>query len=81
MSVNVEIKRNPNESTSSVLRRFTKRVQMAGHLPKVRGGRYHARTLSDYKTKVKTLESLKRREEVEDLIKMGKMTERTSRHG
>lgn len=79
MAVNVEISRNPNESTPSVLRRFTKRVQMSGHLPKVRGDRYHNRVLSPYKVKQKTLEGIKRKEDIEQLIKMGKMQEKPER--
>lgn len=79
MAFNVEIKRNPSESAPSVLRRFTKRVQMSGHLPKVRGGRYHSRVLSSYKVKMKTLESIKRKEDIEQLIKMGKMQEKQER--
>jgi hypothetical protein len=47
---------------------------MSGLIRKVKGERYKERKLSKYKTKVKTIDSLKRRKEVEKLIKMGKMT-------
>ena len=77
--VNVEVSRNPNENTLSVLRRFTKKVQNSGVLPRVRGIRYHTRELSSYKVKQKTLKSLKRKEEVKELIKLGKMPERPAR--
>jgi hypothetical protein len=77
--INVEVSRNNNESSLSVLKRFTKRVQGAGVLPRVRGIRYASRTLSHYKTKQKTLKSIKRKEEIQQLIKMGKMPEKHSR--
>lgn len=73
MATNVEVTRNGTENPLGLLRRFTKRVQGSGILPKVRGNRYYERTLSHYKNKMKTLESLKRRAEREELIKLGKI--------
>ncbi|MDQ5893492.1 MAG: hypothetical protein QG640_504 [Patescibacteria group bacterium] len=80
MAINVEITRNGTENSMGVLRRFTKKVQGAGILPRVRSLRYNQRVLSSYKTKMKTLKSLKRKAEVQELIKMGKMQEKTSRY-
>jgi len=71
--INIEVEKNNNENNLSLLRRFTKRVQGAGILPRVRSIRYQTRKLSAYKTKMKTLKSIKRKKEVEKLIKMGKM--------
>lgn len=79
LMINVEITRNPNENAVSVIRRFTKKVQSSGVLPRVRSIRYNDRTLSPYKTKMKTLKSLKRKAEVAELIKMGKMAEKAPR--
>ncbi len=73
MATNIEVVRNGTENPLGVLRRFTKRVQGAGILPRVRGIRYHERTLSHYKNKVKALEGIKRREERAELIKQGKI--------
>lgn len=73
MATNVEVVRNGTENPLGLLRRFTKRVQGSGILPRVRGERYHERTLSHYKRKMKTLESLKRRANREELIKQGKI--------
>ncbi len=78
--INVEVTRNNNENNTSIIRRFTKRVQGAGILPRVRGIRYHTRKLSAYKVKQKTLKSIKRKTEVAELIKMGKMAEKVSRY-
>ena len=78
--INVEVSRNANENNLSVLRRFTKRVQGSGVLPRIRGIRYAARVLSPYKTKMKTLEGLKRKADIQELIKLGKMPEKQSRY-
>jgi hypothetical protein len=77
--INIEIKRNGTENSIGVLRRFTKKVQGSGILPRVRSLRYNQRDLSHYKTKMKTLKSIKRKTEILELIKMGKMQEKTSR--
>ena len=73
MATNVEVVRSGTENPLGLLRRFTKRVQGAGILPRVRGLRYHERTLSHYKNKMKTLESIARREERAEQIKLGKI--------
>ncbi len=77
--INVEIKRNGTENSMGVLRRFTKKVQGSGILPRVRSLRYNIRGLSPYKTKMKTLKTIKRKAEIQELIKLGKMQEKTSR--
>lgn len=79
MATNAEVTRNGSENGLGVLRRFTKRVQGAGILPRVRSIRYNQRVLSSYKTKMKTLKSIARKAEIQELIKMGKMPEKTSR--
>ncbi len=77
--INIEVEKNNNENNLSLLRRFTKRVQGSGILPRVRSIRYKARKLSAYKTKMKTLKVIKRRKEIAGLIKMGKMTAKETR--
>jgi ribosomal protein S21 len=66
--INIEVEKNNNENNLSLLRRFTKRVQGSGILPRVRSIRYKSRKLSDCKTE----KSIKRKKEVELLIKLGK---------
>lgn len=78
--INVEVTRNGTENSIAVIRRFTKKVQGSGILPRVRSLRYNQRGLSPYKTKMKTLKSLKRKTEIQELIKLGKMQEKTSRY-
>ncbi|MBI5816907.1 MAG: 30S ribosomal protein S21 [Candidatus Yonathbacteria bacterium] len=77
ISINVEVKKNPNESTTSLIRRFTKRVQGSGVLPRVRSVAYRERPLSRLKRKMKTLKSIGRRKEIEKLKKLGKLPEET----
>ncbi len=70
--INVEITRNPNENGLGVLRRFSRKVQSSGVIPRKRSLRYAARVQSPYKVKMKTLKTLKRRAEMAELVKLGK---------
>jgi ribosomal protein S21 len=74
-TVNVEVVKGPSENNLSVLRRFTKRVQASGLLPKVRSRRYAEREKSENVKRAKTLAYLKKREEIQELLKAGKMNE------
>lgn len=78
MAINIQVEKNPNESTSNLIRRFTKRLQNAGIVPKVRGGRYYERTKSQNSDRKAKLRLLKRKESYEELLKLGKVVERTS---
>jgi len=73
--INAEVVKTGNENNLNLIRRFTKKVQGSGVLSRVRNIRYATRKLSPYVKQKKTLKVLKRREEVAELIKMGKMTE------
>lgn len=77
MATNVEVVKAGTENSMAVLRRFTKRVQGSGILPRVRSLRYKERNQSRYKRKTATLKKLGRRKEVDLLIKLGKMLEKT----
>jgi ribosomal protein S21 len=73
MATNVEIKKTGNENNITILRKFSKRVQSAGILQRVRSKRYSNRNMSEAVKKKRTLKSILRREEVHELIKMGKL--------
>ncbi len=75
--INAEVVKNNNENNVNLIRRFTKKVQGSGVLPRIRSIRYASRKQSEYVKKKKTLKVLKRRAEVDELIKMGKMVEFT----
>ncbi|MEX0917072.1 MAG: hypothetical protein WDZ90_00905 [Candidatus Paceibacterota bacterium] len=76
MAVNVEVKKNGNENTGGVIRRFTRRVQGSGVLPRMRSIRYYERGLSDYLKKKKALKRIKKTAEYERLIKLGRIEEK-----
>lgn len=73
--VNIEVKKGANENNLSVLRRFTKRIQAAGVLNRVRSKRYQERTPSRNTKKAKTINYLKKKEVTAELIKLGKVSE------
>jgi ribosomal protein S21 len=75
MATNVEVEKNNNESSANVIRRFTKRVQGAGIVPKVRGGRYFSRSKSRNVQRTAKLKKLEKREAYEKLVKLGKVQE------
>jgi len=77
--INVQITRNQNENVLNTIRRFTKKVQGSGVLPRVRGSRYSKRVMSPYKVKKHALKVLARRAEVQKMIKMGKAPDRLSK--
>lgn len=73
MAINVEITKSGNDNNLGLIRKFTKRVQGSGILPRLRGRRYSTRKLSEYVTKKKTLKRLSEKARIHELIKMGKM--------
>ncbi len=79
MATNAEVHKNEGETAVNLIRRFSKRVQGAQVIPRVRGNRYHTRLKSRVVRRKQTLKVIKRREEVAELIKLGKMLERTTR--
>jgi ribosomal protein S21 len=72
MAINVEIEKTGNETGVNLLRRFSKRMQGAGIIQKVKGGRYKLRTQSKYKIKVRALNGLEMKKEYERMTKLGK---------
>lgn len=79
MSVNAEVTKNDGESTLNLIRRFSKRVQGAQVIPRVRGRRYYSRIKSRQVLRKQALKVIKRRAEVQELIKLGKMLEKPLR--
>ncbi|MDP3875212.1 MAG: 30S ribosomal protein S21 [bacterium] len=73
--VNIEVVKGANENNLSVLRRFTKRVQSSGVLPRVRSKRYTQRFPSHNTRHAKHLNYLKKKELIAELVKLGKINE------
>lgn len=75
MATNVEVKKNNQESTANLIRRFTKRVQGSGILPRLRKDRYFIREKSDMVNRGRKLEKLESKEKYESMLKLGKIQE------
>ena len=79
MATNVQVEKNQNESSANVIRRFTKRMQGSGVIPRVRKIRYHARTKSENVRKVAKLKKLTKAVAYEKELKLGKIQEKAPR--
>jgi ribosomal protein S21 len=81
MAVNAEVQKTDNETAVNLIRRFSKRVQGAQVITRVRSNRYYSRATSRAVTRKQALKSIKRRQEITELIKLGKMPEKPVRRG
>ncbi len=79
MSTNVEVKKNNQESTANLIRRFTKRVQGSGIINRLRKERYFKREKSEMVNRGTKLKKLGNKVKYEKLLKLGKIQERTGR--
>lgn len=76
-----EVVRTGGETSVSVIRKFTRRVQGTGIIRLARKQRYYARSASKVVKKKRALKMLKRREEYRQLVKEGKVAEAPARRG
>jgi len=79
MATNIKVEKNNSESTANLIRRFTKRVQGSGIIPRMRNNRYYTRSKSRNVNKMARLKKLERKEEYERLLKLGKIQEQQPR--
>lgn len=79
--INVEVDKNNNENTVSVLRRFSRRVRGSGILNKVRATRYFKKPASKAMRKKSALKRIVKRTKYEELIRQGKITESVPAYG
>lgn len=79
MAQNVQVEKNNNESTANLIRRFTKRMQGSGIIPKMRKTRFYERDKSRSVAKTAKLKKLERKEKYETLVKQGKIQENQRR--
>ena len=75
LMINAEVIKNDNESDTSIIRRFQKRVQGTGLIQRVRGGRYYSRQQSREVRRKHTLKVIGRREAFQEALKLGKVVE------
>ena len=71
--ITVEVTRDQSESSSSVIRRFSKKVLGASIIKKAKSLKSRERVVSHYKKKKATLKRINRRAEIERLKKLGKI--------
>lgn len=69
----VEVRRGKNESSASLLRRFTRRAQGLGLVRLMRKKRYYEREKSSNVNHKRALVSIARREKYAELVKLGKI--------
>jgi len=73
----VEVRRKPNESTGSLLRRFSRFVQQSGVLVKAKRSQFRAKKQNERKEKQAAIMGLHLRELRKRLEKLGKYDEET----
>lgn len=76
MTTNVQVEKNQNESSANVIRRFTKRMQNSGVIPRIRKSRYYTRVKSDQVRKESKLKKLEKKAFYTKQLKLGKIQER-----
>lgn len=69
----IEVKKKENESTASLMRRFSQKVKLSGVLPKVRSLRFRARPKSKLKKKEDALKRTAYAAKIALLKKLGKI--------
>jgi ribosomal protein S21 len=79
MATNVQVEKNQNESSANVIRRFTKRMQGSGVIPRVRKLRYHTRIKSENVRKRGKLKKIVKMVAYEKELKLGKVQEKVAR--
>lgn len=79
MAINAEVQKSGSENTLATIRKFSRKIQGTGLVKTVRGQRYHTRNASKIVTKKRALKLLKRRENFQQLLKEGKVTEAPAR--
>lgn len=69
----IEVRRGKNESSSALIRRFTRRVQGLNLVREVRGRRYWQRKASKNTNHKRALVATERRANYRELVKLGKI--------
>ena len=72
----VEVRKKEKETTASLLRRFSRRVQQSGVLLRARRARFYEPTKSKRQKRIDALRRSIMQKEREKLIKLGKIEER-----
>lgn len=71
--IRVEVRRGKNESSTALIRRFTRRAQSLGLVREMRDRRYWKRSKSKNVEHKRALISKERRDSYNELVKLGKI--------
>ncbi len=74
--MSVEVRKKEGESASSLLYRFTKKVQQSGVLKEAKKRRFHKRAVSGLKRKLSALHRVEKKVEMDRMRKLGITPER-----
>jgi ribosomal protein S21 len=78
--LNVEVKAKENESTTNLLRRFSRKVNSSGILRRKRSLKTRKRDVSKNVRKQQKVQALEKRDQVEKMIKLGKLPDRRAKY-
>jgi ribosomal protein S21 len=78
--LNVEVNAKENESTTNLLRRFSRKVNNSGILRRKRSLKTRKRDTSKNVRKMQKIQALEKLEKVDKLIKLGKIPDRRARY-
>lgn len=73
--INVSVAKHGTENSMSLIRRFTKRVQGAGIIRRVKGARYHDRLKSKTKRKKSAIRRITKKETQAEQERLGLVKE------
>ena len=73
MALNVNVTKKAKQSSTDLLKQFTKLVKSSGVIPRLKSVRYFQRKPSDYKKKMEALKRIQKTQEIERLRKLGKI--------
>ncbi len=73
----IEVKKKDRETSESLIKRFSRRVQQSGVLLQARRGRFYAKDKSKRQSRESALYRAKVKKEVDKFKKMGKFDEET----
>lgn len=79
MATNVKITKGKKDNNTNLIKKFTRKVQESGVIPRVKSIRYADRNMSAFVKKTKRLKSIKNKENYEELVKLGKKSPRVNR--
>ncbi len=69
----IEVSKNEKETSSSLIRRFTRRMQQSSVLARARAGRFQIRPKSKLKEKIDALKRVKKQRRMTYMKKLGKI--------